>query len=193
VPRRSRCIRPLPSSTRACGALWHHRWPSVSLRGPGVRATVFRTEMPGFFALAAETPTPRAARIRAVPYRRPLAPCAHRLGERTKRQSLGRVMSCHGLAWQSPDCLTWAATPESRSYRAGLAPERPRLHAPSTDSTSARQEVKLVCLTHAGEGPAAVFRRWRGHVNRKHPCCEEDDGWPRPGQSPRPSLDVAPS
>jgi hypothetical protein len=82
--------------------VWHHRSPSVPLRGAGVRATVFRTEVPGFFALAAGAPILRAARERAVPFRRPLSPCAHRLGERTKKQSPGRVMSSRRRTRQTP-------------------------------------------------------------------------------------------
>jgi len=50
-----------------------------------------RAEMPGFFALAAETPILRAAWTRARRIQRSRTPCADRLGERTKRQRLGHV------------------------------------------------------------------------------------------------------
>jgi hypothetical protein len=61
VPLVFRPIRPFPSSTRACGAVWHRRSPSGSLRGTTLRVVVIREEMPGFFALAAEIPILRAA------------------------------------------------------------------------------------------------------------------------------------
>jgi hypothetical protein len=61
VPLVLRPIRPFPSTTRACGAVWHRRSPSDSLFGTTFREAVIRREMPGFFALAAEVPILRAA------------------------------------------------------------------------------------------------------------------------------------
>jgi hypothetical protein len=46
--RRFRClllvrpIRPFPSSTRACGVVWHHRSSSDSLAGTTLRVVVIR-------------------------------------------------------------------------------------------------------------------------------------------------------
>jgi hypothetical protein len=51
----------VPSSTRACGAVWHRRSPSGLLRGATFREVVIQEEVPGFFALAAEVPILRAA------------------------------------------------------------------------------------------------------------------------------------
>jgi hypothetical protein len=69
-------------------------------------------------------------------FRRPRTPCAHRLGERTKRHNLGRVLSSRGLARQPPGLsCSRASRPETHCLRTGLAPANVSLHAPSTDST----------------------------------------------------------
>jgi len=52
-------------------------------------------------------------------------PCAHRLGERTKRQRLGRVMSPRDVTRQPPRRRAIIPEPGPRVVRAGLAPIRP--------------------------------------------------------------------
>jgi hypothetical protein len=85
-------------------------------------------------------------------------------GSGRERQSLGRVLSCRGLARQSPDCRAWARSPGSRTFRAGLALERPRPHAPSTDPTFGSTEGQTGLPDAAGEGHAAVFRPWHARA-----------------------------
>jgi hypothetical protein len=159
VPRRSRCIRPVPSSTRACGAVWHHRSPSVSLRGAGVRATVFRTETPGFFALAARTPSLRVARRGAS-----AAAGGHELpapiGWGSGRRARGPGACCRlaGRPDSLLDCRAGFARPETPYLRTGLAPANVSLHAPSTGSTWARQWAKQILPDTTIEGRSPVFR-----------------------------------
>jgi len=158
VPRRTRCIRPVPSSTRACGVVWHRRSPSVSLRGAGVRATVFRTETPGFFALAAETLIPRAARSR-----RSAASGGHELpapiGWGSERGGRASGACCRPAARSVSllDCRAWVARPETRYLRSGLALANVSLHAPSTDSTLARWWAKHDRRTPPSRGARRSF------------------------------------
>jgi hypothetical protein len=125
-----------PSSARACGVVRHHRSPPVSLLRAAVRAAVPRAEMPGFFALAADLPTPRAARNPRWRSRRPRTPCAHRLGERTRRRKIGRVMSSDCLTREPPGLPCLVRQTRDLCLRAGLAPANFSLHAPSTGSMS---------------------------------------------------------
>jgi hypothetical protein len=114
----------------------HHRSPPVSLLRAAVRAAVPRAEMPGFFALAAEIPTPRVARGPRLRSRRPRTPCAHRLGERTRSRALGRVMSSGCLTREPPGLPCLSHQTRGLCLRAGLAPAHVSLHAPSTGSMS---------------------------------------------------------
>jgi hypothetical protein len=89
-----RSLRPSPSSTRARGAVWHVRSPSGSLsqggrsRGlpPGERCQGFSPLQPRLCSFV-------RLDLALQREQRPLAPCAHRLGEPTKTQNLGRAMS----------------------------------------------------------------------------------------------------
>lgn len=122
MPRRSRCIRPSPSSTRACCAVWHLRPPSDSLFGAAVRAAYTRFEMPGFFAQGSrDSGLFRAAWLRFLRGQRPLAPCAHRLGEPTKSQNLGRTMSPSRPVRSSPDDRACSREPGSRNLVVGVS------------------------------------------------------------------------
>jgi len=118
VPRAWTVYSTAPSTTRACGAVWHHRSPSDSLPGEAVRAAVVRAEMPGFFALAAGRRSIVQHRARVCGPERPRTPCADRLGERTKERRHGRAMSPRAVARQSPHCRTGrrgARTPDLTS------------------------------------------------------------------------------
>jgi hypothetical protein len=135
VPRVLRPIRPCPSTTRACGAVWHRRSPSVSLRGAGVRATVIRTEMPGFFALAAETLTLRVAWSRRCRSRGHELPAP--IGWGSERGGRASDACCRFATRPVSllDCRAWVVKPETHCLRTGLALANVSLHAPSTDST----------------------------------------------------------
>jgi hypothetical protein len=151
--------------------------------------------MPGFFALAAEVPILRAAWFphRLVRSQRLRTPCADRLGERTKRQRLGRVIVTPRLAsnasWQSRPHV---AEPGPRTPASGFSAHRSSgPHAPSTDSTLLGGSIKdqLVKVESITEGPAPAFRPLpaRGTLLRGQLTTS-----PVPGCWPRPSLDSAP-
>jgi hypothetical protein len=118
-------------------------------------------------------------------------PCADRLGERTKRQRLGRV-----TVTPRPDSIaSWAVEPVSQSLDptslvSGFsAHESSGPHAPSADSTLGLDNGPTCYCRSATEGPAPTFRpspvrstllRWTMTT-----C-------PVPGDWPSPSLDSAP-
>jgi hypothetical protein len=119
-------------------------------------------------------------------------PCAHRLGERTKRQRLGHVIvtprPVSNASWQS---RLHVAEPGPRTTASGFSAHHSSgPHAPSTNSTFwgsiTDQLVKVESIT---EGPAPAFRPLpaRGTLLRGQLTTS-----PVPGYWPRPSLDSAP-
>jgi hypothetical protein len=65
---------------------------------------------------------------------RPLTPCAHRLGEPTRSQTLGRALSSRCLTRQPPGLPSLVRETRDPCLRSGLAPANVSLHAPSTVS-----------------------------------------------------------
>jgi hypothetical protein len=148
--------------------------------------------VPGFFALAAEAPTLRATCYHPEVVEGSRAPCAHRLGEPTKRQCRGRVMSLQGAVRQSPKLPS-------------LAPEPgPRAPARVFSAHRRRDPTRLPRIQSTAGGPAAEarsrHRRIEGRRNRGltrafrptraiAPLREENDGEPRSGPFAFLSLD----
>ena len=159
----------VPSSTRACGAVWHHRPPSDSLRGAVVRATVVPRRDARVFRPCSRAPILRAAWTPPERSQRSRTPCAHRLGERTKKQCLGRAMSPRRAARQPPSCHTDVAEPGPWCSCAGLALTRPRTPRAFHGFDDSIHGPNLFAR-HTNRGPAAAFRP--SHV--RAPFCEDD-------------------
>jgi hypothetical protein len=170
VPHRSRCIRPLPSSTRACGVVWHLRLPSASLRGAAVRADAFRREMPGFFALAAETPTLRVARdplSRSPEARGSLRPSAGGADEEAEPRARA-VAPQIGMAVSGLPCVGCGA--RDSDLPDGVSARQTRPHAPSTGSTLGSMVGQTV-LPDRHRGARSGLS---ASAHPEHPCREED-------------------
>ena len=178
----------VPSSTRACGAVWHHRPPSDSLRGAVVRATVVPRRDARVFRPCSRAPILRAAWTPPERSQRSRTPCAHRLGERTKKQCLGRAMSPRRAARQPPSCHTDVAEPGPWCSCAGLALTRPRtprafhgfddsIHGPNL---FARHTNRGTCCGLSTLARPSTLLRGRPPFD------------PVPGQWRSPPLDVAP-
>jgi hypothetical protein len=154
--------------------------------GAALRGAACRTEMPGFFALAAEAPTLRTTYRHCQATQRSCAPCTHRLGERTERQCRGRVLSPRGAARQSPSLPRLAAEPGPRFPASGVSAHRYRdpTRLPRTQSTVGDQPPRLdrrpTMSRRRNRGLASAFRPLRAVA----PMREENDDRPRPGPSP---------
>jgi len=129
--------------------------------------------MPGFFALAAETPTFRAARLalrRNPEAADSLRPSAG--GANEKGRGSGACCRPATSTWQSPDCRIRVTEPETPILRAGLVPTSERLHAPSTGSMGQGNRSDLFGRTLLPRGALQTFRPF---VRPEHLCREEDD------------------
>jgi hypothetical protein len=118
-------------------------------------------------------------------------PCAHRLGERTKRRRLGRVT----VTPRADSIASWAVEPVSRSldptsFMGGFsAHESSGPHAPSTNSTFRLDDGRTCYRRSITEGPAPAFRPLPARstlLRRTMTTC------PVPGDWPSPSLDSVP-
>jgi hypothetical protein len=94
----------------------------------------------------------------AMPLRRPRAPCAHRLGERTKRHCLGRMLSSRCLTRQPPGLSCLGRETRDVDLRAGLALANVSLHAPSTDSTFGSAVGQTCSPDTTAKGHASALR-----------------------------------
>jgi len=115
-------------------------------------------------------------------------PCAHRLGERTKRQRLGRV----NVTLRAGSIASWAVEPVSQSLdptslaNGFSADESSGPHAPSTNSTLGLDNGPTCYCRSATEGPARALRPLPARstlLRRTRTTC------PVPGDWPSPSLD----
>jgi hypothetical protein len=129
--------------------------------------------MPGFFALAAETPTLRAARRRTAPFPEAASSLRPSAGGADERGSASGAC-CRVVAWRGRLLTTvpGAATPGTRTFRTGLAPERSSPHAPSTDSTSGLDSGSDWLVGRRRRGVCCGLSTL---AHPEHPCREEDD------------------
>jgi hypothetical protein len=161
-----RPLRPFPSSTRACGAVWHRRSSSDSLPGVTVRAAGAWGEMPGFFALAAERPFLRAARDPGRSSR-----CGDRASEAANslRLSAGganeetapRARDCHSADRLDSflGCFACFTEPGPTATMSGFsAHDDLGSHAPSTNSTLGLAHAFNWNAEPINEGPAPTLR-----------------------------------
>jgi len=136
-------------------------------------------EMPGFFALAAETPILRATWIRLFGGRSGRSlPAPIGWGSGRKRQCLGRVVSPRESVRQPPGCRTCVAEPGSRFPRS-------RFRTPRS-----RDPTRLPRIRFSARSWANLFA---GHHDRgacaglatfacpEHPCRAENDHRSRSG------------
>jgi hypothetical protein len=111
-------------------------------------------------------------------------PCAHRLGERTKRQRLGRVMSPRDVTRQPPRRRAIIPEPGPRTVRAGLAPIRPgaprAFHGVDDFDIGAADEI-------AGHHYRGALQPC-GLCTPEHPSAKRMTTGLRPGWWPSPSL-----
>jgi len=149
-----------------------------------------RAEMPGFFALAAETPILRAAWTRARRIQRSRTPCADRLGERTKRQRLGHVN----------------VAPRRRPTASWLPHGRREARAPNPASGFSAHEMRDPTRLPRSRFEGSITRPTepKDHHDRgacwglstfarpEHPSAPRTTIDPVAGQKPSPSLDSAP-
>jgi hypothetical protein len=152
--------------------------------GEAVRAAAARAEVPGFFALAAETPTLRATCYHPEVVERSRAPCAHRLGEPTKRQCRGRVMSLRGAVRQSPKLPILAPEPGSRfparvfsAHRYRDPTRLPRIQSTAGGPAAEARSRHQLFEGRRNRGLTPAFRPSRAVA----PLREENDGEPRSG------------
>jgi hypothetical protein len=146
--------------------------------------------MPGFFALAAETPILRAAWTRTERVQRSRTPCAYRLGERTKRQRLRRV----NVAPRRGPSASW------------LPHRRREARAPNPASGFSAHEMQDPTRLPRSRFEGSITRPTepKDHHDRgacsglstfarpEHPSAPRTTIDPVPGPSPSPSLDSAP-
>jgi len=124
--------------------------------------------------------------VTGVVTERSLAPCAHRLGERTERQCRGRALSPHDSAQQSPSLPRLFAEPEPRFPASGFSAHRYRdpTRLPRIQSTVGDQPPRLdrgpTVRRRHNRGLASAFRPLRAVATFR----EENDDRPRPGPSP---------
>jgi hypothetical protein len=155
--------------------------------GEAVRAAAARAEVPGFFALAAEAPTLRATCYHPEVVERSRAPCAHRLGEPTKRQCRGRVMSLQGAVRQSPKLPSLAPEPGPRAPARVFSAHRRRdpTRLPRIQSTAGGPAAEA--RSGANESKDAAIEGSRRPFDLReplHPCAKRMTGSPVPGPSP---------
>jgi hypothetical protein len=188
VTRRSRCIRPSPPATRASARWWHLRSPSAPL----VSGRPFARPQPeqGCQGFSPSQPRHRPFVRHAINPKvmeRSRAPCAHRLGEPTKRQCRGRALSLDLCEAAVSKLTLLLAEPGSRVPASGFSAHR------------YRDPTRLPRTRSAAGGPAAEARfdgqRIRRTLNRGlapalrplrtvAPLREENDERPRPGPAP---------
>ena len=108
-------------------------------------------------------------------------PCAHRLGERTKRRRLGRVT----VTPRSDSIASWAVEPVSQSLdptslvNGFSAHESSGPHAPFTNSTFGLDNGRVCYRRSVTEGPALAFRPLPARSTLVAP---ENDRLPRSGR-----------
>lgn len=148
-----------PTSTPACGGVWHHRSASTSYRGRAIRAALdpCRT-MRGFFALAAST---SVLRVTSVPLsRRRGHSLPAPIGWGSNRITGASDTRCHAPSVESSStCFPCLGAPGRRRSRMGLAPAMTSTRVPSIGEDSAAQGSPFSFDIARRSGPCGAVTR----------------------------------